>query len=141
MVTGDLDETSIAALAGAPVDSYGVGTSVVTGSGAPTAGFVYKLVAIASDDGLDSPLVPVAKRSVGKSTVGGRKWAYRTDDGREVLRSRPGGAGRPLHEPLPTTDDVEAARARCAAVLADLPQSARRLDPGTPAWTIESEAP
>ncbi len=141
VVTGDLDETTIAALAGTAVDTYGVGTSVVTGSGAPTAGFVYKLVAIASADGPDAPLAPVAKRSVGKVTVGGRKWAYRTEDGGEVLRSFPGGEGRPLQQPLPSTDDVEAARAHCAAVLAALPEPARLLDPGSPAWTIESETP
>jgi nicotinate phosphoribosyltransferase len=139
VVTGDLDETSIAALARHPVDTYGVGTSVVTGSGAPTAGFVYKLVAIAQEDGPDAPLVPVAKRSAGKVTVGGRKWAYRTDDGREVVRTRPGGPGRPLQHPLRTTDDVEGARAHCATVLAALPDEARRLDPGPPAWTVESE--
>src|SRR5664279_3021529 len=44
VVSGDLDEFAIAALAASPVDAYGVGTSVVTGSGAPTAGMVYKLV-------------------------------------------------------------------------------------------------
>jgi nicotinate phosphoribosyltransferase len=40
VVSGDLDEYAIAALAAAPVDIYGAGTAVVTGSGAPTAGFV-----------------------------------------------------------------------------------------------------
>ena len=45
MLTGDLDEYSIAALGAVPVDGYGVGTSLVTGSGAPTAALVYKLVA------------------------------------------------------------------------------------------------
>ena len=45
IVTSDLDEYQIAALAPAPVDGYGVGTSLVTGSGYPTCGFVYKLVA------------------------------------------------------------------------------------------------
>ena len=44
VVTSDLDEHAIAALAAAPVDGYGVGTSLVTGSGHPTCGFVYKLV-------------------------------------------------------------------------------------------------
>ena len=44
IVTSDLDEFAIAALQSAPVDSYGVGTSLVTGSGAPTASMVYKLV-------------------------------------------------------------------------------------------------
>ncbi|MBL7325830.1 nicotinate phosphoribosyltransferase, partial [Escherichia coli] len=46
VVSGDLDEFSIAALRGEPVDSYGVGTSLVTGSGAPTANMVYKLVEV-----------------------------------------------------------------------------------------------
>lgn len=139
VVTGDLDEHSIAALAPEAVDTYGVGTSVVTGSGAPTAGFVYKLVAVAREDGPDAPLVPVAKRSTGKSTVGGRKWAYRTDDGREVLRDEPGGSGRALQGPLPATDDLERARAHCARALAALPDDARRLDPGAPAWTAQPD--
>ena len=69
MLSGDLDEFAIAALAAAPVDAYGVGTSLVTGSGAPTAGMIYKLVEV---DGR-----PVAKRSVHKATQGGRKFAVR----------------------------------------------------------------
>ena len=74
VLTGDLDEYSIAALAAEPVDGYGVGTSLVTGSGAPTAALVYKLVARADSDA-PGPLRPVAKRSVGKPSRGGRKWA------------------------------------------------------------------
>lgn len=69
IVSGDLDEYAIAALAAEPVDSYGAGTAVVTGSGAPTAGLVYKLVEV---DG-----APVVKRSEDKATVGGRKTAVR----------------------------------------------------------------
>lgn len=140
VTTGDLDEHAISALAGEPLDRYGVGTALVTGSGSPTAGFVYKLVAIAQDDAPDAPIVPVAKRSPGKSTVGGRKWAYRTGD-REMLRLQPGGDGRPLQAPLPERDDVEAARATCAAALAALPEQARRLDDGEPAWVATVEEP
>lgn len=73
-VTSDLDEHAIAALAAGPVDSYGVGTQLVTGSGAPTASLVYKLVA---REGADGELVPVAKASKSKTSVGGRKWALR----------------------------------------------------------------
>src|SRR3989440_1385736 len=69
VVSGDLDEYSIAALAAEPVDSYGAGTAVVSGSGAPTAGLVYKLVEVAGR--------PVVKRSENKATVGGRKTAVR----------------------------------------------------------------
>ena len=74
MVTSDLDELAIAALAAAPVDGYGVGTSLVTGSGHPTCGFVYKLVAREDDDGT---LVNVAKKSQDKISIGGRKYALR----------------------------------------------------------------
>jgi len=70
VVSGDLDEYAIAALRAEPVDAYGVGTSLVTGSGAPTAGMVYKLVEV---DGR-----PVAKRSSHKESRGGRKVAVRT---------------------------------------------------------------
>ncbi|MCL2534770.1 MAG: nicotinate phosphoribosyltransferase [Nocardiaceae bacterium] len=69
VVSGDLDEYAIAALRVEPVDSYGVGTSLVTGSGAPTAGMVYKLVEV---DG-----VPVEKRSAQKQSRGGAKRAVR----------------------------------------------------------------
>lgn len=90
VLSGDLDEWALAALASAPVDAYGVGTSVVTGSGAPTAGMVYKLVEV---DGR-----PVAKRSEHKSTHGGRKTAVRrhretgtaTEEVLVPARARPG---------------------------------------------------
>jgi nicotinate phosphoribosyltransferase len=92
IVTGELDERSIRGLNTAPVDGYGVGTAVVTGQGVPTAGLIYKLVA--ADDR------PVAKRSPGKATVPGRKWAWRVPArAREVVAAsaapRPVG-GRPL---------------------------------------------
>jgi nicotinate phosphoribosyltransferase len=76
-VTSDLDEFAIAALAASPVDAYGVGTSVVTGSGTPTAGLVYKLVA--RQDGAGS-WISVAKTSADKASRGGRKSAFRTLD-------------------------------------------------------------
>jgi nicotinate phosphoribosyltransferase len=69
IVSGDMDEYAIATLAAEPVDMYGAGTAVVTGSGAPTAGLVYKLVEV---DGK-----PVVKRSENKATLGGRKTAVR----------------------------------------------------------------
>jgi len=74
-VTSDLDEHSIAALRAGPVDSFGVGTSVVTGSGSPAAGFVYKLVARRDDD--SDEWMPVAKSSPGKVSRGGAKEAKR----------------------------------------------------------------
>lgn len=70
VVSSDLDEYAIAGLRGNPVDVFGVGTSVVTGSGAPTAGMVYKLVEVDGN--------PVSKRSRGKGMLGGAKRAART---------------------------------------------------------------
>jgi nicotinate phosphoribosyltransferase len=90
ILTGDLDDRIIASLASAPADGYGAGTSVVTGLGHPTAGFIYKLVAA---DGR-----PVAKTSPGKATLGGRKWAWRAGAA-DVVSMSPAVApadGRPL---------------------------------------------
>ena len=74
-VTNDLDEYAIASLQDAPVDSYGVGTMLVTGSGAPTCAMVYKLTERENSDGV---MQAVAKKSVGKASVPGRKLAYRS---------------------------------------------------------------
>ena len=154
ILTGDLDEYSIAALGAVPVDGYGVGTSLVTGSGAPTAALVYKLVARASsapcDDGDDGELEPVAKRSVGKPGRGGRKWAVRHRDEHGIALSErisltPPEAGpldRELLVPLVTDGEVvgrsgvagvEAARARHRESLAELPPYAMQLSRGYPA--------
>jgi len=144
IVTGDLDEYLIAALAADPVDGYGVGTSLVTGSGAPTAALVYKLVARADASG---ELQPVAKRSVGKPSRGGRKWAHRQLDAdgfaaRELVTDaqRPDGPeSRHLLELLVRDgqivgrESVTAARARHQSVLAELPAHARQLSRGYPA--------
>ena len=88
IVTGDLDDRAMSELAGCPADAYGAGTSVVTGLGYPTAGFVYKLVAAGGR--------PVAKTSPGKGTVGGRKWAWRSGASDVVAASPAAPAGRPL---------------------------------------------
>ncbi len=146
VLTGDLDEYSIAALGAVPVDGYGVGTSLVTGSGAPTAALVYKLVARGSAAACDG-LVPVAKRSVGKPGRGGRKWAVRQrDEHGTALAERvslappdPGPHDRALLVPLVTAGEVvgregiEAARARHRTALAELPPYALQLSRGYPA--------
>jgi nicotinate phosphoribosyltransferase len=82
IVTGDLDDASIAALAASPVDGFGAGTSVVMGLGHPTAGFIYKLVSVEGR--------AVAKLSPGKATTGGRKWAWRVASrGEEAISLTP----------------------------------------------------
>jgi nicotinate phosphoribosyltransferase len=99
IVTSDLDEFQIAALAPAPVDGYGVGTSLVTGSGHPTCGFVYKLVAREEASGA---LVPVAKKSPDKISIGGRKWALRRRSATGVAQVELIGVGE---QPVDDGDD------------------------------------
>jgi nicotinate phosphoribosyltransferase len=145
VVTSDLDEFAIAGMASAPVDGYGVGTSLVTGSGSPTAGFVYKLVAREAPHG---GWQPVAKRSVGKRSHGGRKHASRRLDANNVAVAelvRTGTAPPPrdderaLQLPAVRNGEVvndlglEAARQRCAGSIAELPPHAMKLSPGDPA--------
>jgi nicotinate phosphoribosyltransferase len=143
VVSGDLDEHAIAALRAEPVDAYGVGTSLVTGSGAPTAGMVYKLVEVGGR--------PVAKRSAHKESRGGRKAALRRHRGtgtavEEVIYQAAGQApeagehDRQLQIPLmrggqtvpdlPTLDD---ARQRLRRALVSLPWEGLKLSHGEPA--------
>jgi nicotinate phosphoribosyltransferase len=95
VVTSDLDEYAIAALAVAPVDAYGVGTQLVIGSGAPTASMVYKLVARADSARDDAAMVSVEKRAPDKPSHGGRKYAYRRIDGDGVATAEVVGVGEP----------------------------------------------
>jgi nicotinate phosphoribosyltransferase len=147
IVTSDLDEHAIAALAAAPVDGYGIGTCLVTGSGAPTAGLVYKLVAREDNTG---HLVDVAKQSKDKATVGGRKWAMRRLNARgeaetEVIGTGPmpaaSGSERPLLIDLMRDGEIVAdlgldtARTRYRTSLAELPRRALRLSRGEPVIT------
>jgi nicotinate phosphoribosyltransferase len=147
VLTGDLDEYSIAGLGTTPVDGYGVGTSLVIGSGAPTAALVYKLVARTDDPAGAGPLRPVAKRSVGKPGRGGRKWAVRRrDDSRialaEIVTTAPADPGpddRVLLRQLVRGGEVigreplATARERHHEAVAELPAYALQLSRGYPA--------
>jgi nicotinate phosphoribosyltransferase len=148
-VTNDLDEFTIAALRAAPVDSYGVGTSVVTGSGSPAAGMVYKLV---SRQGADGEWMSVAKKSAEKATIGGRKYPVREKDAAgnasaEAIHIGEPELTTPGHRPLlvqlmadgeadPRFLGVEGtalAREHRAMAVAELPANAFRLGRGEPA--------
>ena len=144
IVTSDLDEHAIAALAAAPVDGYGIGTELVTGSGHPTCGFVYKLVARSSDSG---EMVSVAKRSVDKVSVGGRKYALRRRSSEGVAEAEVVGVGSPptddgddreLLVPLVRSGEVvgreplTAARDRHFASRAELPVEIQQMSRGEP---------
>jgi nicotinate phosphoribosyltransferase len=146
VVTSDLDEFAIAALQSAPVDSYGVGTSLVTGSGAPTASMVYKLVSRTDDSG---EFVSVAKTAKNKTSKGGRKYALRRLNERGVATHEIVGVGyRPEDdgndrqllqqfikngELLPGwtgTEGVFRARQRHMDSMAELPPVVNRLQRG-----------
>lgn len=144
IVTSDLDEYAIAALASAPVDGYGVGTQLVTGSGHPTSGFVYKLVARADESG---NLVEVAKKSRDKISIGGRKYAMRRRNPQGVATAEVIGIGKPtvndgddrsLLVPLVKQgqivghEDLDAAQQRHQSSFAELPLTARSLARGEP---------
>ncbi|WP_395360828.1 nicotinate phosphoribosyltransferase [Streptomyces sp. YH02] len=152
VVTSDLDEYAIASLAAAPVDAYGVGTQLVTGSGHPTCSMVYKLVARAASADLKAPLTPVAKKSLGgKASVGGRKWAARRPDAYGVAEAEVVGTG-PVPPELAdhqllvelvkggdvvAREPLEAARTRHIAARAGLPMSAIQLSRGEPVLPTE----
>ncbi|GAC1635349.1 MAG: nicotinate phosphoribosyltransferase [Mycobacterium sp.] len=139
VVSGDLDEFSIAALSADPVNTYGVGTSVVTGSGAPAAGMVYKLVEV---DGR-----PVEKRSSHKESHGGRKQGLRLAKQSGTLLEEvvhpfgnpPEETGRTLTVDLvrggePVGDfSIDAARRRVKDGLRSLPWDGLKLSKGGPA--------
>src|SRR4051812_17938834 len=142
VVTSDLDEFAIAALRAEPVDSYGVGTSLVTGSGSPTAGMVYKLVEV---DGR-----PVAKRSSSKESRGGRKSALRRFKPtgtavEEVVHPVTVGPERGPHDrvltipmvregaAVPDLPDLEEGRERLRAALVSVPWEGLKLSRGEPA--------
>ncbi|WP_315987153.1 nicotinate phosphoribosyltransferase [Actinomadura sp. HBU206391] len=151
VVTGDLDEYSIAALAAAPVDGYGVGTSLVTGSGAPTAGLVYKLVARGDSADPGAPMRSVAKRSAEKQGRGGRKSVVRHIDAHGVAQaeivttgeSSPGPHDRTPLVPLVREgavigrEPLATARARHVQALGELPPTALQLSRGDPAIPTE----
>lgn len=148
IVTSDLDEYAIAALRAAPVDGYGVGTSLVTGSGAPTAGMVYKIV---ERDGL-----PVAKKASGKSSVGGAKTAIRrlNEKGR-ITDERAAINGVPEHDDNDITLQVdfvtggeltdratlEESRAYHRQTMKTLPREALKLLRGYPVLDVDVYVP
>jgi nicotinate phosphoribosyltransferase len=132
--SGGLDEDEIAILeaAGAPIDGYGPGTSLVTSSDAPFLDCAYKLTEYAG--------LPRYKRSEGKATRPGVKQVFRVTDraGRMAfdhvaLAGEPYPGGVPLLEPAMRAGrrvarvPLEESRRRAAAQLAGLPAYLRRV--------------
>jgi nicotinate phosphoribosyltransferase len=150
IVSGDLDEESIETLvaSGAPIDAFGVGTSLGTTPGSRIDGHpgglggVYK--AVHYDDGNGDGGLPLVKLSADKGTLPGRKDVYRL--GRydhDVIQlaeePRPDGGLRLLRPVIrsgetvagstpPLTEIWEFAQAN----LRDLPEPWRVLRPDSP---------
>jgi len=137
--SGGLDEDRIAEMlqAGAPIDGFGIGTSLTTSSDVPALDCAYKLQEYAG--------LARRKRSTGKATWPGRKQVWRQygpDDrmaedvlsiesdhqsGEQLIQLVMQGGSRIA--PSPTLTE---SRARAARDLAQLPEELRRLEPGTP---------
>jgi nicotinate phosphoribosyltransferase len=135
--SGGLDEDSIAEMLrdGAPINGFGVGTSLTTSSDVPALDCAYKLQEYAG--------LPRRKRSTGKATWPGRKqvWRQYGRDSRmsgDVLSVESDSqSGVPLLElvmrggrrvaPSPSLAD---SRAHAARELERLPDPLRRLEPG-----------
>lgn len=148
VVTSDLDEYAIAGLRSAPVDSYGVGTQLVTGSGAPTASLVYKLTTREDQHG---NWVDVQKQAEGKASRGGRKYAARRMENgvatAEVVVTGEEPHWDANHRPLlikvVDNGEIDARHTGATAVqdaaahhkqaVTELPRDARRLQDGEPA--------
>ena len=145
MLSGDLNEYRIEDLVrlGAPLDSFGVGTELITSIDAPALGGVYKLVEIERQ----GRTFATAKFSSDKITLPGRKQIYRYSSrgGQyrhdwlglqgEAAPARPDAECRPLLRPvmragrlLPAAgQSLEQARQLCREQLAKLPARYRRL--------------
>jgi nicotinate phosphoribosyltransferase len=145
--SGGLDEISIAGLlrAGAPIDGFGIGTSLTTSSDAPGLDCAYKLQEYAG--------LARRKHSIGKATWPGRKQVWRKygPDGRmagdAVSLEGDHREGEPLIQlamqggrrmaPSPTLVEI---RTRAARDIERLPEALRRLEPAA-AYPIEIAAP
>lgn len=138
--SGDLDEHRIAALlaAGAPVDSFGVGTMLGTSADAPSMGGVYKLVAQTRGEAME----PTMKTTSAKQTDPGVHQVFHTDTCDVIALQGEDCAGEPLMTavmrggemccPLPSLAEI---RARCLARVAALPPAVRRVDSPQP-WPV-----
>ncbi len=84
VVSGDLNEYKIRQLveAGAPIDSFGVGTQMVTSEDAPSLGGIYKLV----EQEIGGQIRYRAKFSRNKATYPGKKQVFRFTDAQGNFR-------------------------------------------------------
>ncbi len=135
--SGDLEEHRIAELtaAGAPIDSFGVGTDLGTSRDSPVVNGIYKLVAHRVEGSWEE----VRKRSPEKATVPGAKQVFRDYTAGEmrgdvIARAEEQLPGEPLIVPfmrdghLVREDTLAQMRARARSELVALPLWLRELE-------------
>lgn len=139
--SGGLDEDSVDALvrAGAPIDGFGIGTSMTVSTDAPTLDLAYKLVEYAGR--------PRMKLSTKKVLLPGRKQVFRSGEGDVIACFGEELPGRPLLQqvmtsghltrPSPTLDEI---RRYARAELARLPDPIRGLSPARPGWRVATSS-
>jgi nicotinate phosphoribosyltransferase len=143
IASGDLNEYKVEALlkAGAPIDSFGIGTELVTSIDAPSLGGVYKLVELQAHGQSRFP----CKLSSGKTAYPGSKQIWRQYNGKGCLAGDLLGLQGEMHpgeallqpvmqagQPLQTTPDLVAIQQRTLHQLQTLPADLRSLDSGAP---------
>jgi nicotinate phosphoribosyltransferase len=133
IASGGLDDDELLALREAPIDSFGVGTSLTTSADAPALDCAYKLQEYAG--------MPRRKRSLGKATWPGRKQVWRSvsETGRFagdcVSLVDESGSGEALLQPvmrggrrLAPPPSLSQSRDRARDQLARLPEPLRRME-------------
>ncbi len=142
--SGGLDEHKVAQLvaSGAPINGFGVGTSMGVSKDAPDLDIAYKLCEYAGTGRL--------KLSPGKPILPGRKQIFReskngSDTGDTVARADEQRPGRPLLEAVMRNGerlaagrvDIESARAHASRQAARLPDRVRAIKPAEPSYLVE----
>jgi len=142
--SGGLDEDKVAQLvfSGAPIDGFGVGTSMGVSKDAPDLDIAYKLCEYAG--------VGRLKLSHGKPILPGRKQIFRVSENGNDMRDVVAKAdehlpGRPLLEAVMRNGerlvagrvDLESARAHASQQIADLPDHIRVITPAEPPYLVE----
>jgi nicotinate phosphoribosyltransferase len=134
--SGGLDEFDLERMASAPIDGFGIGTSLTTSSDAPALDCAYKLVEYAG--------IARRKRSEGKANWPGRKQVFRSGSGDVLALETERHAGTPLLAPamrggrrVAPPRDLAAIRAYARGQLASLAPGLRRLAPADPPYRVE----
>jgi nicotinate phosphoribosyltransferase len=142
VASGGLDEFVILDLvaAGAPIDTFGVGTDLAVSGDAPALDIVYKLTEFGGEGRV--------KLSVGKRSLPGRKQIFRSFEndiaiGDTIARAEESLPGTPLLQPVmrggvrvAPAEPLTAIRERCRTELARMPEDIRRIGKSARSYSV-----